>query len=127
MIKNILFVFALWPVWFGVYLIFLPSGDRFSKSQGKIPSREPYEVIDTLSLSSGFGSVVLNKHFTKEKHNVKPTHKMRMFPFVTQIIDDTSATVRYYAVYISANLETLMVKSSSAIDTSNVRIRILMK
>ena len=118
---------AVFVIFIGAGLIFLPSGDKFSKSQGKIPSREPYEVVDTLSLSSGFGSVILNKHFTTQKHNVKPTHKMRMFPFVTQIIDDTSATVRYYAVYISANLETLMVKSNSATDTSNVRIRILMK
>lgn len=107
--------------------IFFSNGNEFSKSQKGTPSREPYEVVDTLRLSDGIGTMIFNNHFTTNKHNVKPTDANYIYPSVTQIIEDTATTVRYYAVYISENLDTLIVKSSNSADTSRVQVRILMK
>ncbi|MCK5128084.1 MAG: hypothetical protein KAR42_17645 [candidate division Zixibacteria bacterium] len=107
--------------------VFFPNGNDFGKSQSGVPSRESYEVVDTIRLVSGFGSMVLNGRFTTDRHNVKPTKGYYVYPSVTQIIDDTSVTVRYYAVYISDNLDSLIVKSSNPTDTSRVQVRVLMK
>jgi len=107
--------------------MFTPSGDVFGRKVGSTYSRVPYEVVDTLTLSSGFGAIVLNKHFTGTKRNVLPTCESHIYPSVTQIIDDTSATVNYYAVYISEELDSVIVKSNSASDSSRVRLRLLMR
>lgn len=108
-------------------LIFWSSGTPFNRTVSRVSSRVPFEVVDTLSLQDGVGVVELNKHFTNSSSNVKPTNKDNIFPMVTQIVDDTSATVRYYAVYISNNLDSLIIKSSYNNDTSNVRVRCLMR
>ena len=58
--------------------MFYSDGNQFNKSQGKIPSREPYEVVDTIKMVAGTGSIVLHAHTTKEKHNLRPTsHNLR--------------------------------------------------
>jgi hypothetical protein len=107
--------------------IFFPSGNKFNHTVEKVSAREPFEVVDTLKLSSGFGKVVINKHFTSNKNSVMPTNEKDIFPSICQILRDTTQTVNYYGLYISSNLETLTVKSSSATDTSRVRIRLLMR
>lgn len=108
-------------------MIFYSTGDRFNRADKNIPSRQPYEVVSDVQLSSGVGRVILNVNFQQQRHNVVATSKADIFPSVSQILYDTSMTVRYYGFYISDNLETLLVKSSSATDTSTVRVRILMR
>ena len=108
--------------------IYNADGNQFGKSQGKIPSRLPYEVVDTIRMSAGTGFIVLNSHTTKEKHNVKPTSKDNMFISVIQILDYISgASIYNYGAYISDNLDTIILKSSNNTDTSKVHIRIIMK
>jgi len=107
--------------------VYNANGDQFDKSQGKIPSRIPYEVVDTVRMVDGIGYIVLNGHVTREKHNVKPTNKNNMMISCLPILDDTSGTVYYYAAYISNNLDTIILKSNNNTDTSKVHIRILMK
>lgn len=111
---------------FGLTL-FLPSGDRFGKKQGAVPGREPFEVVDTLTLVGGKGKVILNNRFTTEKSNVSPTDVNYIFPFVQQIVADTSDLVHSYGVFISENLDTIWVISDSANDSSKIRIRLLMR
>jgi len=107
--------------------IFFPSGNKFGQTVEKVSAREPFEVVDTLHLSAGVGRIIFNSHFTSTKSNVLPTSKGNIFPSITQILSDTSDAVNYYAVYISNNLETLIVKSSLTSDSSDVRIRLLMR
>jgi len=107
--------------------IFYSEGNDFGVSQGKRPTREPYEIVDTLTLQNGVGTVILNPHFTSQLHSTKPTDASNIFPSITQILSDTSETVYYYALYISTNLETLIVKSSNSSDDSHIRIRVLMR
>lgn len=118
-----------WPIIGMIFLVgfYLPSGDKWDKTVGRNPDRQPYEVVQNVKLVAGVGRVILNSRFTTEKGNVSPTSNGNIFPSVTQILEDTSRTVRYYAVYISTNMETVVVKSSSTADTSNVRLRLLMK
>lgn len=111
---------------FGLTL-FLPSGDRFGKKQGSIPGREPFEVVDTLTLVGGKGKVILNNRFTTEKSNVSPTDVNYIFPFVQQIMDDTTDLIHSYGAWISDNLDTVRVFSDSTNDTSKIRIRLLMR
>ena len=125
----LLFLLSLgFSVWVIGADIFYADGNQFDKSQGKVPSRIPYEVIDTIRMSAGTGFIVLNSHTTKEKHNVKPTSKDNMFISVVQLLDYTSgASIYNYGAYISDNLDTVILKSSNNTDTSKVHIRILMK
>ena len=122
-----LILFILLPTFLFAADIFYSDGNQFNKSQGKIPSREPYEVVDTIKMVAGTGSIVLHTHTTKEKHNLRPTSKDDMIVSFAQILEDTSGTVYYYGTYISNNLDTIILKSSNNADTSKVHIRILMK
>ncbi len=122
-----LIVLILLPTFLFAADMFYADGNQFDKSQGRIPSREPYEVVDTIKMVAGIGSIVLHAHTTKEKHNLIPTSKDDMIVSWSQILEDTSGTVYYYGTYISDNLDTIMLKSNNNTDTSKVHIRILMK
>ena len=126
-IKVLAIVIVLIPVFLFAEGVFYSDGNQFGKSQGKIPSREPYEVVDTIKMVAGTGSIVLHTHTTKEKHNLRPTSRNDMLVSLSQILEDTSGAVYYYGVYISDNLDTVILKSSNNADTSKVHIRILMK
>lgn len=110
-----------------VGMVFYPTGDRFYRADKNMPTRMPYEVVSDVALKNGIGTVILNSNFTQHRHNVIASSKENIFPSVSQILYDSSLTVRYYGFYISDNLETLLVKSSSATDTSTVRVRVLMR
>lgn len=105
--------------------IFLPTGDKFGKKQDAVPSREPFEIVDTLKLTDGIGKIILNKRFTSEKSNVEPTDINYIFPFAQQILYDTSDLIHSYGIFVSGNMDTIWVVSDSANDTSRIRIRIL--
>lgn len=96
-------------------------GNIHAKRQGR--TQAPKEIVDTLRLSSGFGHIVLSEVFHKTRHTTKPTEDGYFYGVVSQKISDTSQTVNSYATYLSANNDTLIVKSSSATDSSLVVIR----
>jgi hypothetical protein len=102
--------------------VFLPSGNKFGKVQGKTPKREPFIIVDTLKLASGKGTIKFNNRFTTELNNVKPTDVSFIFPKVTQLMRDTSDLIHSYGVYVTA--DSLRIFSDSSDDTSTVAVEI---
>jgi len=107
--------------------VFLPSGDKFGKDVGKVMGREPYEVVYPCTLSSGVGEIILNRHFTAYRHNVRATSLDNIFISYARILPDTSEGVAYCNFYISEDLGKIIVKSSNTSDSNVVNVRLLMK
>lgn len=97
------------------------SGNIHAKRQGQ--TQEPKEIVDTLRLSAGVGYIILSDVFHKTKHTTKPTSDGYFYGVVSPKLSDTSQAVSSYATYLSANRDTLIVKSSSNTDSALVVIR----
>jgi len=96
-------------------------GHPHKRVEGK--SQQPKTIVDTVRLSSGVGSLVLQSEFKKNQHTTKPQDYI--YATANQIITDTSQDVYSYAVYW--NSDTLIIKSSSATDSSLVVVKALIK
>lgn len=105
--------------------IFFGNGKKFAKVAQK--TREPKIIVDTVNVVGGFGVLVLNKNFTRERNSVSGTSNLNMFITATGIITDTSKAVRYYGCYLSKSGDTVIVKSSVSTDTSKVVIQLILK
>lgn len=122
----ILLILLLIPMAVFGQTIFQGNGKRFSKVAQK--TREPKIIVDTVNVVAGFGTLVLNKTFTREKHSVAATDNMNIFITVTGLITDTSETVYYYGCYLSKGGDSIIVKSSGGTaDTSKVVVQIILK
>lgn len=105
---------------------FFADGARFAKVVRS--TKEPKFIVDTVSVVSGYGILVLNKNFNREKHSVSGTSNRTVFPTITGIINDTTETHYFYACVISNTGDTLTIKSSGgAADTSKVVVQIIVK
>lgn len=117
---------ALIPVLVFGQNIFLGNGKRFAKVASK--TKEPKIIVDTVNVVAGYGTLVLNKDFSREKHSVSATSRSNMFITATGLIADTSKAVYYYGCYLSAKGDTVMIKSSGgAADTNKVVVQIVLK
>ena len=84
--------------------------------------------MDTVNVVAGYGTLLLNKDFNREKHSVRATSSSDMFITATGLISDTSKTVRYYGCYLSQSGDSVIIKSSGgATDTSKVVVQIILK
>ena len=101
------------------------SGNQQGARQGK--TSEPKMIIDTVKMDSGWYVGVLNSSFLRTQLKTAPTTKFAFLASVTQVLSDTSDTVRSYGYYISTNCETLIVKSNSISDTGLVAIMAIIK
>ncbi len=101
------------------------SGNQQGVRQGK--TSEPKMIIDTVKMDSGWYVGVLNSSFLRTQLKTAPTTKLAFLASVTQVLSDTSDTVRSYGYYISTNCETLIVKSNSISDTGLVAIMAIIK
>lgn len=105
--------------------IFNIAGKPFKKSFQQ--TREPKIVVDTVSLSSGYGYIELNKQFTRGQHSVTATSGDYMFAVACAMGDDTSVAVYSYACIPSSQGDSLTIKSSDSGDTNNVVVMIIMR
>lgn len=105
---------------------FFANGKHFAKVAGK--TREPKQVIDTVNIVAGQGTLILNKNFNREGNSVVASSRGDLFATVTGILDDISSTVYSYSCYISKAGDSVIVKSSGgAADTSKVAVQIVLK
>lgn len=126
MLKWSSLLILLLPVLLFGQNIFLGSGKRFAKVAGR--TKEPKIVVDTVNVVAGFGTLVLNKEFSREKHSVSATSRSDVFITATGLIVDTSKTVYYYGCYLSAKGDTVKIKSSGgSADTSKVVVQVVLK
>lgn len=106
--------------------IFFGNGKKFSKVAQR--TKEPKIIVDTVNVVAGFGTLLLNKTFNREKNSVSATDDMNIFITVTGLIADTSKTVYFYGCYLSKTGDTVIVKSSGgAADTSKVVVQAILK
>ncbi len=106
--------------------IFFGNGKKFSKVAQR--TREPKIIVDTVNVVAGFGTLLLNKTFNREKNSVSATDNMNIFITATGLITDTSETVYYYGCYLSKTGDSIIVKSSGGTaDTSKVVIQAIVK
>lgn len=103
--------------------------DRSGHPHGRAESRyqQPKEIIDTMRLSAGVGYWVLSKRFTRNLHTTAPTASGIGYGVATALLTDTTAAVNSYAVFVNANKDTLVIKSSSATDSGLVVVRVFIK
>jgi len=119
---------ALVAVTFSATLAQLPvdrQGHPQARVQGK--SQKPKEVVDTIRLSGGKGYVVLNKAFSRNQHTTAKSPSGYIYTIAGSLLSDTSATVYAYACHVNSKGDSIVVKSSSATDTSLVVVRAFVK
>jgi hypothetical protein len=100
-------------------------GKRLLKTANK--TRNPKTIVDTVKMSAGIGFVVLNVRFQRGRSSVKASSNKHLFATITQILNDTSETVNYYAYYASKKGDSLIIKSNSNTDTSLVVVKIFVR
>ena len=125
--KLILIIIVILAIPVSAQRPFLANGERFAKELQK--TRKPIVVIDTVSITAGYGTLSLNKSFqSKNKHSVAPTSANTLYAQITPIILDTTKTVYSYAYVRSRAGDVLTIKSSGgAEDTCTVVIHIYLR
>ncbi len=105
--------------------IFLASGKKFAKVSGQ--TNRPKIVIDTVRfVGSAYASLSLNAHFSRGVHTVSASSNNNMFINVTQILEDSTKTPNDYAAMPIDNGRRIIIKSSSATDSSKVSVLIIL-
>lgn len=105
---------------------FFANGSRFAKVIRS--TKEPKFVVDTVRIVAGYGTLVLNKNFNREKHSVSGTNDLNVYPTITGLLGDTTETVYAYGCYISKTGDTLkIVSSGGSADTSKVVVQVIVK
>ncbi len=101
------------------------AGAPHAKRQGR--TQEPKMIVDTLRMAAGSARLILKGDFSDTYLRTRPTAQTAFYATVTGLLRDTTEGVKSYGAYLSANCETLIVKSSSATDSGLVSIMAFFK
>jgi hypothetical protein len=107
-------------------MIFDHQGKPFAKRQQE--TAEPKIIVDTVTITAGWGNLELNSNFTKGQHNVAPSSGDNLYAVVTPVLTDSTENVYYYGYSYVESEHRLIVKSSGGTaDTGKVIIQIFLK
>lgn len=105
--------------------IFHASGKMFSQVFGR--TKRPKIIVDTVRfVGSAYASLELNSYFSRGIHSVSASGNNNMFIVITQILEDSTDTINRYAAMPTSNGRRVIIKSSSATDSSKVSIMIIL-
>lgn len=105
------------------------AGNPFDRAIGK--TRAPVTIIDSVQMSSGFGTLSFNLALDGVRQTTNPSDSAFVFAFFTQRTIDTSAAPNRYSYTVLKNSQRqvsgIRVVSSDANDSARVDVYVIVK
>ena len=90
-------------------------------------SRTPVEIVDTITVYGKYASMPLSNSPSVGPHDVSATSPFTIFATITQIVTDSTETLRYYGFAIKDNGKRILIIANNATDTTRVVVRAIAK